>query len=119
MDRLPLSRWRLAAGALATALLIGLYARGGAAWMLGAVMLVPWLLALGATRTLGGTLASALVLCVAFVATTFHWFGAAIGGFTGIGALPGMAVLLVLAPVMQPQVLAFALARHLAGRRQR
>jgi apolipoprotein N-acyltransferase len=117
MDRLPLSRWRLAAGALATALLIGLYARGGAAWMLGAVMLVPWLLALGATRTLTGTLASALLLCVAFVATTFHWFGAAIGGFTGIGAVPGTALLLVLAPVMQPQVLAFALARHLAGRR--
>ena len=117
MDRLPLPRWRLAAGVLATALLIGLYARGGAAWMLGALMLVPWLLALGATRTLRGTLASALLLCVAFAATTFHWFGAAIGGFTGIGAVPGIAVLLVLAPVMQPQVLAFALARHLAGRR--
>ena len=117
MDRLPLSRWRLLAGVLATALLIGLYARGGAAWVLGAVMLVPWLLALDATRTLAGTVASALLMCAAMVAATFFWFGAAIGGFTGIGALPGVAVLLVLAPVLQPQVLAFALARHLAGRR--
>ena len=117
MDRLPLSRWRLLAGVLATALLIGLYARGGAAWMLGAVMLVPWLLALDATRTLAGTVASALLMGAAMVAATFYWFGAAIGGFTGIGALPGVTVLLVLAPVMQPQVLAFALARHVAGRR--
>lgn len=117
MDRLPLSRWRLLAGVLATALLIGAYARGGAAWGLGAVMLVPWLLALDATRTRAGTLASALLMCAAMVAATFYWFGAAIGGFTGMGALPGVAVLLVLAPVMQPQVLAFALVRHLAGRR--
>jgi len=117
MDRLPLSRWRLLAGVLATALLIGVYARGGAAWGLGAVMLVPWLLALDATRTRAGTLASALLMCAAMVAATFYWFGAAIGGFTGMGAVPGVAVLLVLAPVMQPQVLAFALVRHLAGRR--
>ena len=116
-ERLPLSRWRAVASLLATALLIGLYARGGAAWPLGAVMLVPWLLALDATRTVRGALASALVMSVAFVAAVFYWFGAAIGGFTGIGAAAGTAVLLVLAPVMQPQLLAFALARHLAGRR--
>jgi apolipoprotein N-acyltransferase len=117
MERLSLSRWRALAGVLATALLIGLYARGGPAWMAGLVMLVPWLLVLNATRTLAGTLAGALVMCVAFVAATFYWFGAAIGAFTGIGALPGTALLLVLAPLMQPQVLAFAWARHLAGRR--
>ena len=117
MERLSLSRWRALAGVLATSLLIGLYARGGMAWPLGLVMLVPWLLVLNATRTVAGTLAGALVMCVAFVAATFYWFGAAIGAFTGIGALPGAALLLVLAPLMQPQVLAFALARHLAGRR--
>lgn len=117
LERLPASRWRLLAGIVATALLIGLYARGGIAWMVGAVMLVPWLLALNATRTYAGTLASALLMSVAFVATTFYWFGTAIGGFTGIGALQGTAVLLVLAPVMQPQIVVFALLRHLAGRR--
>jgi apolipoprotein N-acyltransferase len=117
MERLPLSRWRFFAGVLATALLIGLYARGGTAWMVGAVMLVPWLLALNATRTKTGTLASALLMSVLFVATTFYWFGAAIGGFTGIGAPAGTAVLLALAPLLQPQVVVFALVRHLAGQR--
>ena len=117
MERLPLSRWRAVAGIFATALLIGLYACGGAAWGLGAVMLVPWLLALDAIRTARGTLASALLMSVALVAAVFYWFGAAIGGFTGIGVSAGTALLLGLAPVMQPQLLAFALARHWAGRR--
>ena len=115
-ERLPLSRWRHLAGVFVSALLLGLYARGGHAWALGFVALVPWLLALNAARTLRGSLASGLVMTLAFVAAIFAWFGAAIGGFTGIGALPGTAVLLLLAPVMQPQLLAFALARHLAGR---
>jgi apolipoprotein N-acyltransferase len=117
MERLPLSRWRHVAGVLASALLLGLYSRGGYAWVLGFVALVPWLLALNATRTRRGSLASGGLMSFAFVAAVFAWFGAAIGGFTGVGAVPGIAVLLLLAPVMQPQLLAFALARHLAGRR--
>ncbi|MBW8368097.1 MAG: apolipoprotein N-acyltransferase [Arenimonas sp.] len=116
-ERLPLSRWRRLAGLLATALLLGLYAHGGAAWVLGFVALVPWLLVLDAGRTARSALAAGLLMSVAFVACLFAWFGAAIGAYTGIGALPGMAALLVLAPVMQPQVIAFALVRHLAGRR--
>lgn len=110
-------RWPLLAGIVATALLSGLYARGGLAWVLGAVMLVPWLLALNATRTVAGTLASALLMCVAFVAAVFSWFGVAVGNFTGIGTVPGVSVLLLLAPVLQPQLIVFALVRHLAARR--
>lgn len=116
-ERLPLSRWRHLAAILVSALVLGLYARGGHAWALGFVALVPWLLALDAVRTRRGSLASGALMALAFVAAVFTWFAAAIGGFTGIGALPGTAVLLLLAPVMQPQLLAFALARHLAGRR--
>jgi len=111
---------RRTVGVIATALLIDLYARGGAAWVAGLVMLVPWLLALNATRTLAGTFTGGALMAVALVAATFGWFGwfsAAIGAFTGIGTPAGMAVLVGLAPLMQPQVLAFALARHLAGRR--
>lgn len=115
-DRLPLSRWRALAGILATALLLGLYSRGGHAWVLGFVALVPWLLVLNAGRTLSGALLGGLLMSFAFVAAVFVWFGAAIGAFTGIGAMPGVAILLVLAPVMQPQVLAFVLVRHLVGR---
>ncbi|MFY2763970.1 apolipoprotein N-acyltransferase [Arenimonas sp. MALMAid1274] len=117
MERLPPSRWRHLAAVVLSAVLLGLYARGGPAWMLGFVALVPWLMALEATRTLRGSLASAVLMAVGFVAAVFAWFGAAIGGFTGIGVLPGTAVLLVLAPLMQPQLLAYALARQLAARR--
>lgn len=134
-------RWRGLAGVLLSALLLGVYARGGLAWLLGFVALVPWLLAMdgvdrtrdardgermgaddvrgaqGGVGTMGGALASGLLMSVAFVAAVFLWFGAAIGAYTGIGAGLGAAVLLVLAPVMQPQIVAFALVRHLAGRR--
>lgn len=110
-------RWRAVAGLVASALLLGVYARGGAFAWLGFVALVPWLLALDGVRRLRGAVASGVLMAVAFVAAVFLWFGAAIGSYTGIGAGTGMAVLLGLAPVMQPQVVAFALVRHLAGRR--
>ena len=116
-ERLPLSRWRSLAGLLATAVLLGLYSRGGVAWALGFVALVPWLVALNAVRSLKGALAAGLLMSVAYVAAIFAWFGVAIGGFTGVGAVTGTTVLLLLAPVMQPQLLAFAVVRQLAGRR--
>ena len=130
-------RWRGFAAVLLSALLLGLYARGGVAGMLGFVALVPCLLAMdrgaGARGTAAGAglapgapggagsmraaLASGVLMSLAFVAAVFVWFGAAIGAYTGLGSGVGIAVLLVLAPVMQPQIVAFALARHLAGRR--
>jgi apolipoprotein N-acyltransferase len=110
-------RWRGVAGLLLSALLLGLYARGGVAWPLGFVALVPWLLVLDGVRTLRGALLAGVLMSLGFVAAVFLWFGAAIGAYTGVGAATGMGVLLALAPLMQPQVLAFALARHLAGRR--
>jgi apolipoprotein N-acyltransferase len=113
----PLPRWLAIAGIVASALLLGLYARGGHFWPLGFVALVPWLLTLGATRTLSGALASGWLMSVAFVAAVFPWFGAAIGSYTGAGALPATLVLLVLAPLLQPQVIVFALVRYWAGRR--
>jgi apolipoprotein N-acyltransferase len=115
-DRWPLLYWRSLAGILATALMLGFYARGGPAWLLGFVALVPWLRVLDARATTRGAVVAGLLMSFAFVASVFLWFGAAIGAFTGIGALPGMALLLVLAPVMQPQLLAFALVRHIVGR---
>jgi apolipoprotein N-acyltransferase len=110
-------RWRGFAGLVLGALLLGLYARGGAAWPLGFVALVPWLLALDGVRTLRGALLAGVLMSLGLVAAVFLWFGAAIGAYTGVGAATGMGVLWVLAPLMQPQVLAFALARQLAGRR--
>lgn len=97
--------------------MLGLYARGGPAWGLGLVALVPWLLALDRARTWRGALVSGVAMAVGFVAAAFGWFGAAIGAYTGIGPVQATALLVLLAPVFQPQVVAFALVRHAAGRR--
>lgn len=105
------------AGILASAVLSALYARGGAGWLLGFVVLVPWLRTLDASRTLTATLLGAWAMSVAYSAAVFAWFGMAIGSYTNIGATPGLAVLLLAAPLFQPQLLAFALARRVAGRR--
>jgi apolipoprotein N-acyltransferase len=97
--------------------LAGVYARGGAGWVLGFVVLVPWLRTLDAERRLAGTLLNAWAMALAFTAAAFAWFGSAIGAYTGVGAGMGLAVLLIGAPLFQPQFLAFALVRHLADRR--
>lgn len=104
-------------GILVSALLCGLYARGGIAWTLGFVALVPWLLALDRVRTLRGAALCGVLMAFAFVAAVFPWFGAAVGAFTGIGSFAGTAVLVALAPLLQPQLVAYALVRHVARRR--
>ncbi|QWF18874.1 apolipoprotein N-acyltransferase [Lysobacter capsici] len=112
-----LSRWRSLAGILATAVLLGVYALGGFAWILGFVALVPWLLVLNRDRTALRVLAIGALMSVAFVAAVFYWFGAAIGAYTGVGGTTATVVLLVAAPLVQPQFIAFALVRQWAGRR--
>ncbi|MFL6699324.1 MAG: hypothetical protein ACJ8GJ_19335 [Vitreoscilla sp.] len=115
LSRRPLTR--SATGIAATALLAFFYARGRNAWPLGFVALVPWMMSLGAEASLARSLVSAWAMAVAFTLAVFAWFGSAIGAFTQWGQAPGLAILLVAAPLFQPQFLAFALARHVAGRR--
>jgi apolipoprotein N-acyltransferase len=93
------------------------YSRGGNGYLLGFVGLVPWLLALDATRTAAAAARSGLAMSLAFVVAVFAWFGFAIAGYTGMSAATGVLVLLLAAPLLQPQLLAFALVRHIAGRR--
>jgi apolipoprotein N-acyltransferase len=107
----------MGAGILASALLAFLYARGGAGWLLGFVALVPWLRTLDANRTLAGALLGAWAVSIAYTAAVFAWFGSAIGAYTQLGSVAGMAVLLLAAPLFQPQFLAFALVRHAVGQR--
>ncbi len=106
---------RIFVGILASATLSALYVRGG--WMLAFVMLVPYLLALTASRTIFGTLLFSYAMSLAFTAAAFSWFGNAIGSYTQVGATTGLMLLLLVAPLFQPQFLAFALVRHLVGRR--
>lgn len=108
---------RILAGVFASAVMAALYARGGAGWMLGFVFLVPWLRMLDANRTLAGTLLCAWAMSVAFTAAVFAWFGSAIGNYTQMGAVAGVSLLLLAAPLFQAQFLAFALVRYAAGRR--
>ncbi|MEL4181338.1 apolipoprotein N-acyltransferase [Roseateles sp. PN1] len=112
--RLRDSRWL---GILASALLCGLYARGGAAWLLGFMALLPWLRTLDAEPSLARSLLNAWAMSLAFTAAVFAWFGSALGSYTQLGAAPGLAVLLLAAPLFQPQFLAYALVRHLSRRR--
>lgn len=111
------ARWRVLAGIVASAVVLGVYARGGYAWPLGFVALVPWLLASNAACTVAGALLNGWLMSVAFVAAVFLWFGAALDAYTGIGTAAAVLVLCVLAPLLQPQVIVFAVIRHLVGRR--
>ncbi len=108
----------LLAGITLSGVLSAIYVQGDHAWVLGFVMLVPWLRTLDTRPSLPGALMSAWLMSVAFTAAAFWWFGLAIGDYTQVGGPIGLAVLLLLAPFFQPQFLAFSLARHLAGQRQ-
>ncbi len=105
------------AGVAASASLAALYVQGGSAWVLGFVMFVPWLRVQDARASWSGALAGAWLMAMAFTAAAFWWFGLAIGDYTQVGGPVALATLVLLAPVFQPQFLAFALARHLAGQR--
>jgi apolipoprotein N-acyltransferase len=103
---LPRGRW---AGVVASAVLVFLYAQGGAGWLLGFVALVPWLRALDGERTIGGALLGAWAMALAYTAAGFAWFGEAIGNYTQLGTPIGLTLLLLAAPLLQPQILVFAL----------
>lgn len=85
--------------------------------MLGWIGLVPWLLVLDRTRSVREALAAGLVMSVAFVVAVFGWFGIAIADYAGVSRAAGFAALLLLAPILQPQLVTFAVARHVARRR--
>ncbi|PRH82464.1 apolipoprotein N-acyltransferase [Arenimonas caeni] len=117
MDRSVLLRARLPLALLATPALLWIYSGGGAGWWLGLVALVPWLLALEGTRGWRGALLAGWAVSVAFTAFVLGWFGAAIGSYTGLGPMAGFTALVLAAPLLQPQWIAFALVHHFAGRR--
>jgi apolipoprotein N-acyltransferase len=101
----------------ASALSFGLYARFEWPWLvLGWVALVPWLAVLDRTVSLRGALGAGLLMSIAFELAVFGWFASAIQTYTGAPLTLAWFVLLLTAPLLQPQLVAFALARHLARR---
>jgi apolipoprotein N-acyltransferase len=111
-------RWSPFAGAAASAVLLGLYARAEAPFVpLGFVGLVPWLLALDRARSFAAAIGSAAVAAAIFAAVGFSWFPAAIAGYSGGSPALAWLIALLLAPVLlAPQFLALAAARRLAAR---
>lgn len=81
------------------------------------VAFVPWLAALDRSGSLRAALASALAMTLAFTLGVFAWFGFAIATYSGSPSWVGLAVLVVAAPLLQPQFLLFAALRHHARRR--
>lgn len=106
----------LAALAL-SALLLGLYARGGLAWPLGFVLLVPWLWALQRARGVAQALLLGASMSAAYVLAALHWFAPAVASYTGWPLPVALAVLALCAPLLQPQCLAYALVHVLAASR--
>ena len=114
------SGWRMLAGVAASALLLTLYARGGAAFLLGFIALVPWMLGLQACQGWRGTLLGAWAMTIAFVLAVFGWFAFAIAGYLGLSPVLALLVIALAAPLLQPQFIACAAgtrllpARHMA-----
>jgi apolipoprotein N-acyltransferase len=77
------------------------------------VALVPWLAALDRARSLAGALGAALLFALAFAAFVFDWFAAAIVAYTGAAPALAWLVLLLLAPLLEPQLFVFAAVRWL------
>jgi apolipoprotein N-acyltransferase len=57
------------------------------------------------------------VLTIAFTAAVFWWFGLGIAAYAAMPAWRGVAALVVLAPVLQPQLVGWSVARALLARR--
>lgn len=103
------------AGIAVTAGAFMLYSRVAWPWLLlGWVGFVPWLTALDRTTTIGGAIGSGLFMSVAFVAALFPWIPAAISDYTGAPHWVGVVVGLVLAPILEPQLIAYAVSRQFA-----
>ena len=104
------------AGALASAALLALYARAEGGWfVLGFVALVPWLLALGRARSMLEALGAAVAMSVAFAVAVFGWLPGAIERYAQATPAWPWFLVVVSAPLLEPQFLSFALVRHLAG----
>jgi len=80
------------------------------------VAFVPWMLALDRTRSAPGVLASGWLMSVAFVVAVFSWFAPAIASYAGTSTALAFVVTLALAPLLQPQLVVFALVRHAVRR---
>jgi apolipoprotein N-acyltransferase len=76
---------------------------------------VPWLAALDRARSQREALALGLAFAVFFALAVFAWFGRGMALYADAPAALGLAALVLAAPLLQPQLPLFALARFRAG----
>jgi len=102
----------------ATALAYALAARMELPWgLLLWVGLVPWLAAVDRLASFGGALAAGLLLSVAYEFAVFGWFADSIATYASVSRPTAGLVLVILSPILQPQLPAVAMARHWLRRR--
>lgn len=107
----------LFAATVVTLLALSLYARVEWPWaLLGWVGLVPWFAALDRTRSLRQAFSAGLLMSVLFLPLVFGWFARSIHAYTGAPLVIGLAVMVLMGPIIEAHYIAFAVARHLAQR---
>ena len=117
LDLLPARRRaaHLLGGAAATAALLGVCGLMQAPWFaLLFVALVPFLLGLDSARSAAQAAGAGAALSVAFVAVVFPWFPAAVQRYSGASTPTIWLIFLLCAPLLEPQFVTFAVARHIA-----
>ncbi|MBD8527816.1 apolipoprotein N-acyltransferase [Pseudomarimonas arenosa] len=107
---------RLLLGVLMSSALIAVFAAQRAAWPIGFVAWVPWMLALHGLRSNGAAIAAGVVMSIAFVLAAFSWFGLAVAEYTGLPVGWTLLLFCLLAPLLQPQVWLYSWARHATQR---
>lgn len=89
-------------------------------WMLfGFFGLVPWLASLNHARSAGYALLAGCLMSVAYVFGVGYWIPSMIHAYTGMPWWVALLITLIGAPLIQPQFVAYALARFFAGQRRR
>ncbi len=87
-------------------------------WLLfGFFGLVPWLAALDRARGTGHALLAGSLMALAYVFGVGYWIPSMIHAFTGLPWLLCLLITILGAPLIQPQFVAYALARHWAAGR--
>ncbi|MCC5865598.1 MAG: apolipoprotein N-acyltransferase [Wenzhouxiangella sp.] len=85
-------------------------------WMLfGFFGLVPWLAALERAKGRGQALLAGSMMALAYVLGVGYWIPSMIHAFTGIPWFACVLLTILGAPLIQPQFVAYALARHWTG----
>ncbi|MBI3782017.1 MAG: apolipoprotein N-acyltransferase [Deltaproteobacteria bacterium] len=101
----------------ASAIAFRFYARVEWPWFaLGWIGFVPWLWTLDRAPSWRAALIAGVLMCEAFTLAVFSWFAVAIQNYTGASLVLCVGIVLLLAPLLQPQLWMFALLRWWIGR---